>query len=293
MELNLFNYRVHGKWILAGEHSVLRGGKALVFPVSSRYLDFSYEKGTSLSLEIEHCSSDLEMAFWGVLEKALQKLNLSRQDVLGKIKMESNIPVGAGMGASATLCVSLARWFSDLGYLKNEEQYEFAKSLENLFHGESSGVDVAVALNHKSLIFSKPQTMEVFEPKWQPHFYLSYCGQRGVTADCIRRVQKLLKQDPESGEEIDLQMFRAVETAVDSLLKPNDLQGLTNAIELANDCFNEWGLISQSLETHMSELKEAGAVATKPTGSGDGGFVLSLWETPPTDTSKFDFLIKA
>ncbi len=277
----MLKFRTHGKWILAGEHSVLRGGTALVFPVQSRYLDFEFVPGDELTLQIEHKNTDLEMAFWGVLEKALQNLQLKRQQVSGALKLSSNIPVGAGMGASATLCVSLAKWLSGLGHLPQAQQYSFAKNLENLFHGQSSGVDVAVALNHEALEFRKPDVMKTFEPAWQPHFYLSYCGKRGVTSDCIQRVQNLLQKNPRLGEDIDERMQKAVSLAKESLLSPNQLNPLKDGIEIAKDCFNSWGLISKDLQDHMHFLEDKGALATKPTGSGDGGFVLSLWEEIP------------
>ncbi len=289
----MLKFRTHGKWILAGEHAVLRGGTALVFPVASRYLDFEFEEGPELKLEIHHKNTDLEMAFWGVMEKALQSLNLSRDQVKGRLKLTSNIPVGAGMGASATLCVSLAKWLTALGYLQEADQFPFSKNLEDLFHGESSGVDVAVALNNKGLSFRKPGVMEVFDQQWQPHFYLSYCGKRGVTSDCITRVQKLLSEKPELGEDIDQRMQKAVGLARQALLKPGSVSMLKDSIDLACDCFDSWGLLSQDLDDHMQHLREMGAIACKPTGSGDGGFVLSLWNHPPDFPGAAEQLTKA
>ena len=300
----MFKSRTHAKWILAGEHSVLRGGKALVFPLSGRFLDFEFEPGEELTLEVvrgslESTSSGklgegvsqspemasytcLEMAFWGVFEKALQTLKMSRKDVTGKIRLSSNIPVGAGMGASATLCVSLAKWFTELSFLAPGDQYEFAKGLENLFHGESSGVDVAVALNNKALVFKKPSEIEFFEPKWEPHFYLSYSGKRGVTADCIRQVQALMSSDPQRGADIDQTMFEAVDKAIESLTTIDDNAGMKKAIEQANSCFESWGLLSAQICEHQSRIMSSGALATKPTGSGDGGYVLSFWQKEPS-----------
>ncbi len=43
------------------------------------------------------------------------------------------------------------------------------------------------------------------------------------------------------------------------------------------------GLISESLQQHMQQLLHEGALAVKPTGSGSGGYVLSLWESEPTN----------
>lgn len=278
----MLKYRTHGKWILAGEHSVIRGGTALVFPVSSRYLDFQFNPGPEMKLVMNGQNSDLEMAFWGVFEKALHKLGIQRKDVCGEIILQSNIPVGAGMGASATLCVSLAKWLSELGFLTTHEQFEFARDLENIFHGKSSGVDVAVALSKSPLKYQSPGMIKSFEPSWGPEFFLSYCGKRGVTSDCIEKVNRLLTSNPPEGERIDEQMQKAVGMAEEALMTRDHLPLLKDSIDLASQCFKEWGLLSRDLEEHIQFLKDQGALAAKPTGSGDGGFVLSLWNSCPS-----------
>lgn len=186
------------------------------------------------------------------------------------------------MGASATICVSLARWFSALGFLDEGKQFEFAKNLEDLFHGQSSGVDVAVALLNQPLEFTKPNSIEVFTPQWQPNLYLSYCGQPGITADCIRKVQDLHDRNSDWARAVDQRMHKAVENAKKALLADGDelaFSLLQDAIADAGSCFADWGLISAELHQHMNWLKDRGAVACKPTGSGGGGFVLSLWKS--------------
>ena len=279
----MLRFRTHGKWLLGGEHSVLRGGQALAFPTRHHYLDFEYEaSGKLLNLKISHSGTDLEMAFWSVLEKSLQTLNLSRSQIYGNLNLSGNIPVGAGMGASATLCVSLAKWFKELGHLPGENQYEFAKSLENLFHGESSGVDVAVALRNQGIEFQKPDLIRAFKPCWTPLFYLSYCGKKGVTADCVQQVQEFIQKEPAVGKKIDEDMQRSVDIAKKALISGKaQVSKLVTALHLAESCFERWSLIGEKLREHISFLKQKGALATKPTGSGDGGFVLSLWDNPP------------
>ncbi len=285
--------QVSGKWILAGEHSVLRGGEALVFPLKSRYLKLNYfktENDFDISLNNES-HPELELIIWSVLEKAMNKLNLKRRNLKGLLSFESKILFGAGMGASATLCVSLTRLFHHWGFLKNEEMYDFARELENLFHGESSGVDVAVTLNNQPLLFSRHQGYHLLKDYQKPFLYLSHTGERGVTKDCVDKVKKLIQLDPLKAKGIDDQMNESVSEFKKLLAAPEISHGeWIKTLKLAYDCFYEWGLVNEAVKAHEVRLKNFGAMAVKLTGSGGGGFMLSYWEQPPPPDVTFELI---
>lgn len=280
--MNSFETKVSGKWILAGEHSVLRGVPALVFPLYSRNLFFKYVKNSSeltLVLEGEH-GTELQNLVWGVIDKACELLNFHRSTLTGSISINSNIPIGAGLGASASLCVAVSRWLNALNFLPQDEMYEFARQLENLFHGESSGVDVAVALSAKPLKFYRKGDRKEFAIKWQPKWYISYSGQKGVTSECVAKVKNFITENPALGEVIDRDMLVAVEKC-DLALTLHHSEGflvLREGMEIANRCFKAWGLLPTE---HAAWLKKHGAAAVKPTGSGGGGYMLSLWPGEP------------
>lgn len=274
-----------GKWILAGEHTVLRSGKALVFPLKSKSIAFQYlPSSEKFHVEFDGSHGDeVQLLFWGVLERALETVNLNRNDLTGSLRVTSELPIGAGLGASAALCVVLGQWFVAQGWVKEDSLYEFARGLENLFHGESSGVDIAAAMSGAPIEFTMRDLGQSLDVKWRPHWYLSYSGQRGVTKECVAKVKALRARDLQVGEEIDQDMKEAVAMA-QTALQMSEVEGprqLADAITRARSCFERWGLVSGKLQTHLQMLMEKGAWAVKPTGSGDGGYALSLWRHPP------------
>jgi mevalonate kinase len=286
---------VYGKWILAGEHAVLRGSPALVFPVFGKSLHFVYNEnssGLTVEFEGEH-GGELRLLFWGVMEKALEMTQHKRGEANGRFVITNSIPVGAGLGASAALCVGIGRWFAWKRWVKDAELPEFCRQLENLFHGESSGVDIAVALSGEGLRYERlgaeGNARRLFSPSWQPCWYISYSGKRGVTSECIAKVKALWQKDQALGERIDRDMREAVLLAEKALMVKSDEEGfdsLAEAISKARSCFERWGLASGEIGHHIQTLLNHGAYAVKPTGSGDGGYVLSLWQKPPSADAK-------
>jgi mevalonate kinase len=280
-----FHTQTFGKWILAGEHAVLRGSRALAFPLRARGLELSHSpSGGKLKVHTDGLQRDILYACaQRALERALELLDVGRSAITGVLLIVNRLPCGAGLGASAALCVALARWLEGRGLVSSGAIQEFARQLENLFHGESSGLDIAVTLRERPVMFCPASGASEFKPTWVPGLFLSDSGARSVTRECVDKVKTLLRQSPAEGESIDLDMRNAVDQCAESLRdsRQGAYASLAEAINLACRCFRRWGLIEQRLADHMEDLMLAGASATKPTGAGIGGYVLSLWSNPP------------
>lgn len=283
--MSAFQTTTYGKWILAGEHAVLRGTPAIAFPLTSRALTLEFEPGAAGD-DVEFSGAhgeEYELLFSGVLDQALRRLHVKAPPV-GRFRVASSLPVGTGLGASAALCGAVARWCEAQGWITDKEIYEFARGLEDMFHGESSGVDLAVSLSSEGVRFVRGGPRVRVEPRWWPHLTLSYCGRRGMTSECVAKVKALFASDPERAARLDHQMAEAVTLAERALVEEGPERGLdrlAHALSLARGCFEEWQLCGGDLGRHLSELERAGCLAAKPTGSGGGGFVLSLWTHEP------------
>ncbi len=262
--------KAHGKCILLGEHSVVRGAPALVFPLRSLALELEWEKSEGEGREIEG-----DVPFFSALDRALEILGQRLPEGKWKFRVENKIPVRAGLGSSAALAVAVVKFLQAIE-LPVPSPFALCVEIEDLFHGKSSGIDIAGALAETPLLFVRGRQPEPVSLAWRPFLYLSDSQLRSPTARSVQKVTDLARDD------LDDRMSLAVSQAKSalSLRSPEALRQLQSAMEEGAACFQEWGLVPPAMQELALELKAKGALAVKPTGSGDGGFLLSLWDRP-------------
>lgn len=281
-----FATTTHAKWILAGEHSVLRGKSALVFPLKSKLFKLQYYQNTNIETEIE---DSLTKIFRETIQFGMQMLGTDNIPT-GKFGFENHIPIAANLGFSAALCVAVARWFAWQKLIDTPAIFAFAQRLENKFHHTSSGVDIAGVMSESGICYKIDNAFEYLQLRWQPKIYLSDSGADKTTKNCIEVVNELRKKSKALGDQIDDAMENSVELAQKALASEQDLEQLTTAINQANNCFHQWGIVSDVLAQHLQQLLAAGALAVKPTGSGTGGYALSLWDKQPPASLPFTLI---
>jgi mevalonate kinase len=279
-----FQTRVPGKWVLAGEHSVLRGATAVALPHPEFALTLKYEprRGEALRTQpaqAERAVRDLLVGLadsWEADGKSFPRLE-------GVLSIESDIPIGAGLGSSAALCVALTRWLSDPLKIRREEQFDFARQLEHHFHGRSSGMDVAVVSAGEPIAFGIERGARPLGVKKLPKFTFHDTGLRARTSECVYRVERLREEMPVQGVKADEVMGTASRLAMEGLslfdrgASAEGIEQIARAMMQARECFYGWGLVPGEAKRIEDELLAQGAKAVKLTGAGGGGFVVALW----------------
>src|SRR4051812_30825391 len=118
MGLEAFQTRVPGKWVLAGEHAVLRGGTAVALPHPELGMKLNFQPDTSGlrnsndGLTVEPDSAPIRDLIKELKDRFGDE-GRNFPQIRGLLKIESMIPIGAGLGSSAALCVALTRWLSE------------------------------------------------------------------------------------------------------------------------------------------------------------------------------------
>ena len=291
--MSVFKKRFFGKWILSGEYSVLRSCPALAYPLSHYSMDFYYKESDS-PLQIEKkgkYTEGLDFSTAPLLEEALKKVNKKREDLTGSLVIDGFIPFGSGLGASSVICAGTASLFLYKGWISQKQLKDFAISLEDLFHKTSSGMDISVVLEEKAILYQNKQILK-FLPKFKSkvRLFLSYSGGKSSTSFGVSKVRKFFDKNSNQAKQIDEKMNQSTKLCLLALKeedKEKCKQLLTQALSLGEECFRKWDLISYDLERHIDYLKNQEALAVKPTGSGLGGHVISLWDKePPADLKK-------
>ncbi|MGK5082769.1 hypothetical protein WDW37_05630 [Bdellovibrionota bacterium FG-1] len=276
-EWRSFETRVCAKWVLAGEHSVLRGIPAVTLPHPEFALRLVYDAGERDLFSIQPTSAQT------IITDLLSQVGVSPDS--GRLILESSIPMGAGLGSSAALCVALARWLETPLQLPPEMIADFATRLENRFHGQSSGMDIAAILAETPAVFVRGEGALSLGVTRIPRFTFHDTGLRARTSQCIEKVRLFREQNPQKGNETDFEMKQASGEAIEglkayqqTLTSGEGLKILTRAMDRAHACFEVWGLVPPEVNTIREQLAGQGALASKLTGAGCGGMVVALWE---------------
>ncbi len=298
----------HAKAILTGEHAVIYGAKAVAVPLSSLVLNVTISGGSSSSKErpisfkfhtqdtIPTAShflpqEDLESLLTNVLIDALKLEDIDYNSLFPLvIDINTNIPIGAGLGSSAALSVAFVRACKQLANksLKTEDVASHAMLLERHFHGNPSGLDTTVITNEAPLLFEKgaapmplPLSMITdISPKrvdsnskalW--HFVLIDSNTRASTKTMIECTKSKLT-GPE-GAHFRSRCNDLSELAVKALTC-GDQTSLGKVLNDSKTFLEDLNVVTDVLRDLCDFLNHLKVLGSKPTGAGGGGFVLSL-----------------
>lgn len=275
-----FQCRVPGKWVLCGEHAVLRGATAVALPHPEFGLDLRFVPGGD-ELRVE--TTEGAGAVRELLDAVWEGYGDGRARPRGTLSFASTIPVGSGLGSSAAVCVALTRWLAEPLRLAPGAQFEFARELENRFHGQSSGMDIAAVMSGGPIAYTQGREPQRLAVTKLPRFTFHDTGLRARTSECIFRVNRKRDEAPVLAVETDELMRQAAGACIEGLTLYADapdlaLRRLQLGMDQAFEAFLRWELVPAEAMHLRDKLLKDGARAVRLTGAGGGGFLVALHE---------------
>ena len=193
----------------------------------------------------------------------------SIEALLSTAIIESNLPIGVGLGSSASLSCALARCFP------HENAFEMAKRFDDRFHQGSSGIDVFTILNGGLCSLSPKRGFEKCQEvllKSLAQFSFSI-----INTGTERRVSTIKSQlDPGKVKSYAVHLGIISDVFYEHLkLGTLTLQRLCFLLNEANALLIGLGVSTPQLDELFHKISESGLqLGAKITGGGGGGCVL-------------------
>lgn len=262
-----------------GEHAVLQGAPGIALPLPGAMRARAHPNKTG-RIRLFPAVSDPRM------EPALEWIC---RNLGGGFDFfwEARVPVGAGLGSSASLSNLLVRWALALNHPEKAPDpravHAAVHELENLFHGRASGIDDSVVCREHPVMFQKPRVTQrwpffhepIDETLWRIEFpavgtlVVAYSRSCSSTLEMVRLVQS--RDDGTFAGK----SARLVENAVIAL-EAGRISAFGRVLDDAHALLREAGASTPELETLVRLARGAGALGAKLTGAGGGGCALAL-----------------
>jgi len=271
-----------GKIILFGEHFVVHGTPAILAAIDKRVTvttTFTDNKTIKVNsqlgtIEVPMLSSheEVKSEFRPFVYLANKMIN-SHQNVNGlEITINSDIPIGVGIGSSSACCVAATASISGLfKELSSEEILKMSIEAEKTIFPDTSGADCTVCTYGGIIEYP---SIEKIDNTFGLNLLIANSMIPHNTKNSVEKVNKFKENDEERFSELCHKETKLIDEVIVAMknndattfgLKMSENQKYLEEIQVSND----------TLRGMISSLKEI-SLGTKITGAGDGGCVIAL-----------------
>jgi len=284
-----------GKVILFGEHFVVYGVKAILCAINKR-VTVTAEKIDEEKISIKSNIGDLILEpnkpiseidsplkpFYYLANKMLQKQN---QATGIEIIVESDIPIGVGLGSSSACCVAGAAAISRLFVeTSKEEILELAIEAEKTIFQNTSGADCTVCTYGGIMEYDKKNGFNKIKSEPGFHLVITNSNTRHSTKLVVAGVKQFKEENEVEFSKLCNDESELVEDVL-KLLNDNNIEELGQKIIQNQEYLETIGVSNKKLRD-MIQIGQKSSFGAKITGAGGGGCIFSL-----TDESNLEHTI--
>lgn len=259
-----------GKVILSGEHAVVYGKPSIASAIDL-YLTFSLQKSSTTSKHKKIATISK------IVTNYLTKNNILFTSFPYNFEIDSQIPVGFGLGSSAALSVASVAaflFFYTGSEPKPEDVNNLAFKAEKLFHTNPSGVDNS-ASTYGGLIFFRREfeflkTISALSfkipKKIEDRLFLINSGKPAEkTKEMVQHVGTMYNKNAKNMERILGEIEKTTKQITVSLIK-EDVSFFESTLVKNQAFLSEIGVVSSSAKRLLTDLSKYGV--GKITGAG-------------------------
>ncbi len=272
-----------GKVILFGEHFVVYGVKTILCAINKR-ITVTAEKIEENKIYIKSNIGNLVLEPNKIISEINSPLKpfyylankMSKDQNTGiKIEIESDIPLGVGLGSSSACCVAGAAAISRLfKNTSNEEILELAIEAEKTIFENTSGADCTVCTYGGIMIYDKENGFNKIESEPNFHLVIANSNIEHSTKTVVANVKQFKEKDEKTFSILCDKESQLVDDVL-KLLKENDIKELGNKINKNQEYLETIGISNEKLR-NMIKIGQNEAFGAKITGAGGGGCIFAL-----------------
>ena len=274
-----------GKIILFGEHFVVHGTKAILAAIDKRVTVTSVFTNTG-TLKVNSQLGTLEVPISSLCEEVksefrpfvylANKIINSNQNVNGlEVTINSDIPIGVGLGSSSACCVAAAASISELfKELSSEEILNISIEAEKTIFPDTSGADCTVCTYGGMIEYEQFTGTKKIDSPSDLNLVIANSMIPHTTKNSVERVSKFKENDEERFSQLcDLETKLIDEVII--AMKNNDATTLGLKMSENQKYLEEIQVSNDTLRDMISSLNEI-SLGSKITGAGDGGCIIAL-----------------
>lgn len=283
------------KVILTGEHFVVYGVPALVSAVdiysktavstrrdttivarsSSPRCAISINGEHTRVLEGERNARKMLEPMIRVAQAALNRFGSRNQGL--NIRIDSEIPVGVGLGSSAAVAISTIAAVGKLckRRLYRETIRQLAFGSERLIHKIPSGIDQTISTFGGVIVYQKEKPFRRISPRQIFPIIVGDTGKRRSTGKMVSKVRTLLAERDVFAKRA-LRSAGIISRSALAALRCGDLKRLGQLMNQNHELLREIEISTTELDRLVSAAREAGAFGAKLTGAGGGGCMIAV-----------------
>ena len=272
-----------GKVILFGEHFVVYGVKAILCSINKR-VTVTAEKTSERKISINSKIGKLELE----PDKPISEINsplkpfyylanksIENKDSGIRIQIDSEIPLGAGLGSSSACCVAgAAAIFKLFGNISREEVLKLAIEAERTIFENTSGADCTVCTYGGIMEYDKNKGFKKIE--YEPNFQLVIINSNieHSTQSMVSKVKEFENKNKEEFSKLSNLESKLVEDVL-KLVKENKTKEIGEKMNKNQEYLEILGISNNEL-TKMIRIGQSSSFGAKITGSGGGGCIFVL-----------------